>query len=196
MEIVLASNNAGKLVEFNQLLSGLDVHFTPQSKFNVSDADETGLTFVENAIIKARHASQKTNMPALADDSGLEVDALGGEPGIYSARYGGEHGNNKKNIECVLEKLSGVPEEQRTARFHCALAWMRHPNDPDPLIFQGIWEGRILANQHGEKGFGYDPIFFVPEQNCTAAELDPAIKNSISHRAQAMEKFLVELKGV
>lgn len=196
MEIVLASNNAGKLKEFNQLLSDHDIHFIPQSKFDVGDVAETGLTFVENAIIKARYASEKTNMPAIADDSGLEIDALGGEPGIYSARYGGEHGNSKKNIARVLEKLSGVPEAERSARFHCVLAWMRYPKDPDPLIFQGVWQGRIISELRGDKGFGYDPIFFVPDQNCTAAELAADKKNIISHRGQALRKFITELNRV
>jgi len=181
--VVLASGNAGKLREFTQVLASLDLTLAPQSQFDVPDVDETGLTFVENAILKARAASLHTGLPAIADDSGLEVDALNGAPGIYSARYSGEGaaGNNRK----LLSALSGIPEEARTARFQCVLVYLRHANDPTPLMCAASWEGKILQAARGEQGFGYDPVFFVPEHNCSAAELDPAIKNQISHRAQA-----------
>ncbi|MEK9767077.1 MAG: RdgB/HAM1 family non-canonical purine NTP pyrophosphatase, partial [Thalassolituus sp.] len=158
------------------------------TELNVSDADETGLSFVENAIIKARHACAITGLPALADDSGLEVDALQGAPGIYSARYSGEgdQGNNAK----LLDALKSIAEEQRTARFQCVLVYMRHEKDPTPQVFQGSWEGRILTEPSGTEGFGYDPLFFVPSEGCSAAELSRERKNEISHRGQAIKEFL------
>ena len=190
---VLASGNAGKLREFSRLLEPLDIKIVPQKELGVSDADETGLSFIENAILKARHAAEITGLPALADDSGLEIDALNGAPGIYSARYsalvGGEH-NDTANIERVLLELAAVPDEKRTARFQCVLAFMRHAKDPTPLVVQRSWEGRILAEPSGRDGFGYDPIFYVPDQGCTAAELDPDVKNQLSHRGKAMAAFL------
>ena len=190
---VLASGNAGKLREFGRLLEPLDIEVMPQKELGVVDADETGLSFIENAILKARHAAEATGLPALADDSGLEIDALNGAPGIYSARYsaliGGEH-NDAANIERVLNELTEVPEADRTARFQCVLAFMRHAQDPTPLIVQRSWEGVILTRPVGEDGFGYDPIFYVPDQGCTAAELAPEVKNRLSHRGQAMAAFL------
>ncbi len=190
---VLASGNAGKLREFSRLLEPLDINVVPQKELGVSDADETGLSFIENAILKARHAAEITGLPALADDSGLEIDALKGAPGIYSARYsalvGGEH-NDAANIERVLLELASVPEEKRTARFQCVLAFMRHAKDPTPLVVQRSWEGRILDEPSGRDGFGYDPIFYVPDQGCTAAELAPDVKNQLSHRGKAMAAFL------
>ncbi|GGX42939.1 RdgB/HAM1 family non-canonical purine NTP pyrophosphatase [Saccharospirillum salsuginis] len=190
---VLASGNAGKLREFGRLLEPLDIEVVPQKELGVVDADETGLSFIENAILKARHAAEATGLPALADDSGLEIDALNGAPGIYSARYsaliGGEH-NDTANIERVLNELKDVPEAERTARFQCVLAFMRHAQDPTPLIVQRSWEGVILTQPVGEDGFGYDPIFYVPDQGCTAAELAPEVKNRLSHRGQAMAAFL------
>ena len=181
--IVLASGNAGKLREFASLLAPLQLNVTPQSQFDVPEVEETGLTFIENAIIKARAAAAHTGLPALADDSGLEVDALNGEPGIYSARYSGEGdaGNNVK----LLKALSGVPDKQRTARFQCVLVYLRHALDPTPIVCAASWEGRILNAPAGAEGFGYDPLFHVAEYGCSAAELDPAAKNKISHRAQA-----------
>ena len=188
--IVLASNNAGKIKEFNALLSDMGIDVKPQSEFNVEEAEETGLSFIENAILKARHACAQTGLPALADDSGIEVDYLNGAPGIYSARFAGEHGNNDANNALLLEKLAGVPELQRTARFHCVLAYMRHKDDPTPQVFHGVWEGRILTSTQGQEGFGYDPLFYVPECACSAASLPKEIKNQISHRGKALKQLL------
>jgi XTP/dITP diphosphohydrolase len=192
-KIVLASSNKGKLKEINQLLSGGDLDVVSQSEFNITDADETGLTFVENAIIKARHAAAHAKLPAIADDSGLEVDALDGAPGIYSARFGGENTNDQKNLEKLLQELKDIPEEKRTARFQCLMVYMRHEADPVPIICQGTWEGRILFESKGINGFGYDPVFYVPTHDCSSAELEPDLKNSLSHRGQALEKLVVAL---
>lgn len=189
--IVLASNNAGKIKEFNALLSDLNIEVKPQSEFNVEEAEENGLSFIENAILKARNACAQTGLPALADDSGIEVDYLNGAPGIYSARFAGEHGNNQANNDLLLEKLNGVFELDRTARFHCVLAYMRHKDDPTPLVFHGTWEGRILESSEGQEGFGYDPIFYVPECGCSAASLPKEVKNQISHRGKALQQLLV-----
>jgi XTP/dITP diphosphohydrolase len=188
--IVLASSNAGKVREFNQLLGDLQLEVVPQSQFNVADADETGLTFVENAILKARNAAQHTGLPAFADDSGLEVDALHGAPGIYSARYAGPNASDTENLEKLLAMLKDVPEEQRGARFQCVLVYLRHALDPTPLICQGTWEGRILTAPRGTSGFGYDPVFFVPTHACSAAELPAETKNALSHRGQALRQLL------
>jgi XTP/dITP diphosphohydrolase len=193
-KIILASNNAGKLKEFNELFANESLVFIPQSEFNVSDAVEDGLSFVENAILKARHACALTHLPAIADDSGLEVDALNGEPGIYSARYGGEHGNDQKNNQLLLEKLKNTPSDSRTARFQCVLAFMRHENDPTPLVCQASWDGFILEKERGTNGFGYDPLFWVPEKDCSSAELSKVEKNKISHRGQALKQFLALYK--
>lgn len=192
--IVLASGNAGKLREFRQVLAPLDVEVVPQSEFSVSDADETGLSFVENAILKARHACRSTGLPALADDSGLEVDALNGTPGIYSARFAGPGASDSENCERLLHQLAGVPDAERSARFRCVLVFMRHAEDPTPLISIGTWEGHILHAVRGDGGFGYDPLFLVPELGRSAAELAPDEKNRISHRGQAVAD-LVERIG-
>ena len=189
-KIVLASGNAGKLREFQQLLSGCGFEVIPQSDFNLANAEETGTTFVENAIIKARHACRQTGLPAIADDSGIEVDALNGRPGVYSARYAGEDANDEKNNEKLLLELKNVPIEKRTARYHAVLAYMRHADDPTPILCHGTWEGIILTEPRGENGFGYDPLFFVPSHNCASAELDKAEKNRISHRGKAMQELL------
>ena len=189
-KIVLASNNTGKVREINQILAGLDYEVVPQAEFDIPEADETGLTFVENAILKARHAAQLSGLPAIADDSGLEVDALNGAPGIYSARYAGVDASDTDNLNKLLDALQGVPETERTARFQCLMVFMRHGEDPTPLICQGSWEGRILETAQGENGFGYDPIFFVPERNCSSAQLDPETKNSLSHRGKALKQLL------
>lgn len=188
--VVLSSNNLGKLREISDILTTLHVKVVPQSDFNVPDIAETGLTFVENAIIKARNAAKHTGLPALADDSGLEVDALYGAPGIYSARYAGERSSDEANYQKLLGELAATPEAERTARFRCVLVFMQHALDPSPLICQGVWEGRILSKPQGQGGFGYDPIFFVPAYQSSAAELSPAIKNSISHRAIALAQFM------
>ncbi|WP_067866683.1 XTP/dITP diphosphatase [Neptuniibacter marinus] len=185
-KIVLASGNKGKLNEFNHALSELNVEVIPQAQFDVPDADETGQSFVENAILKARHAAKITGLPALADDSGLEVDALNGAPGIYSARFSGLDANDAKNNALLLEKLTGLGAEQRSARFRCVLAFMRHATDPTPLICQGTWDGIILEKECGEQGFGYDPLFWVPELNSASAQLSPTQKNKVSHRGQAV----------
>lgn len=192
-DIVLASSNPGKVREINQLLAGLELQVRPQGEFGVTDAEETGLTFVENAILKARHASSHTGLPAIADDSGLEVDALNGAPGIYSARYAGSGASDQANLEKLLAALQDVPEAQRSARFQCLLVYLRHAGDPTPLICQGTWEGRILFTPRGEYGFGYDPVFHVPTHDCSSAELAPELKNSLSHRGQALRKLVAAL---
>jgi XTP/dITP diphosphohydrolase len=189
-QIVLASNNLDKLREFQHLMRANNIELLPQSQFDVPEAEETGLTFVENAILKARQASSFSSLPALADDSGLEVDALHGAPGVRSARFAGEKASYAENVDKLLEMLSETPEEQRTARFHCLLVYLRHKEDSTPLICHGVWEGHILLEPRGKNGFGYDPVFFVPTHNCSAAELSAGIKNQISHRAQAFNEFL------
>ncbi len=193
--IVLATGNAGKVREINEVLAGLGLHVDPQSQFGVTEAEETGLSFVENAIIKARNAAQHTGLPAIADDSGLEVDALKGAPGIYSSRYAGPHANDRDNLQKLLADLVNVPEQQRGARFQCVMVYLRHASDPTPLICQGTWEGRILFSPRGENGFGYDPVFYVPTHDCSSAELSPEIKNSLSHRGQALRKLIEGLRG-
>ena len=171
--IVLASNNAGKVREINQLLADSGLTVLPQSDFGVPEAEETGLTFVENAILKARNAAQHSGLPAIADDSGIEVDALHGAPGIYSARYAGAGASDEDNLRRLLADLADVPEGERTARFQCLMVYLRHGDDPTPLICQGTWEGRILSVPRGDNGFGYDPVFLVPDLERSAAELDP-----------------------
>lgn len=190
--VVLASGNKGKLVELQTILAEKQVELVPQSELGVGSVPETGLSFVENALIKARHAAKETGLPAIADDSGIEVDALNGEPGIYSARYSGVDGaeaDARNNIK-LLAELEQVPEAERTARFQCVIVYMRHDKDPMPLICQGTWEGRILFEEQGENGFGYDPLFYVPEHDCASAQLSPEIKNSLSHRGQALRTLL------
>jgi len=196
--IVLASGNRGKLAEFQQLLLHSGFSVVPQSELGVTDADETGLSFVENAILKARHAAQLTGLPAIADDSGLEVDALQGAPGIYSARFAGVDNAPRAEIDAannnkLLELLREIPAVQRTARFQCVLVFMRHARDPSPVICQGTWRGCILTSARGAHGFGYDPLFFVPTLEQSAAELAADIKNRISHRGQAMATLLAAL---
>ncbi|PWQ93024.1 RdgB/HAM1 family non-canonical purine NTP pyrophosphatase [Leucothrix pacifica] len=193
MKVVLASGNAGKVREFMQLLSSVGMDVRPQSEFDVPDADETGLTFVENAILKARNAAKITGLPAIADDSGIEVDALQGQPGIYSARYAGIGAGAAACNEKLLKALEGVPEAKRTARFRCCIVMMQHADDPSPIIAEGAWEGRILEQLTGSEGFGYDPLFFVPTHNMAAAEMDSAEKNKISHRGQALNALLERL---
>lgn len=192
-KIVLASGNSGKLREIQAVLDQQRFQLIKQSEFNVPDVPETGTTFVENAIIKARHAAQLTGLPALADDSGIEVDALQGAPGVYSARYAGEHGADEANNIKLLSEMKNVAEEDRGARFQCVIVYMRHAGDPMPLICEGSWEGKILYDLAGSNGFGYDPLFFVPTHGCSSAQLDPAEKNRISHRAQALQKLISKL---
>jgi len=189
-KIVLASGNPGKLREFADLFTPLNINVIPQSEFNVPEAEETGLSFVENAIIKARHACELTGLPAIADDSGIEVDALQGAPGIYSARYSGMGASDEDNLNALLVALQEMPEADRTARYQCLLVYMRHANDPTPLICQGSWEGRLLTVPKGNGGFGYDPIFWVAATHCTAAELSAEQKHTLSHRGKAMRQFI------
>ncbi len=194
MKWVIASSNAGKLREFRELLGGSGIEFVTQGELGVGDADETGLTFVENALLKARKASRETGMPALGDDSGLCVDALDGAPGLYSARYAGVHGDADANIDKLLDALKDVPDEQRGAHFYAVIVLLRHADDPQPFIAEGTWSGRILRARRGNGGFGYDPVFLDPEQGHSAAELDTELKNRISHRGRglaALRKLLV-----
>jgi XTP/dITP diphosphohydrolase len=193
-DIILASSNAGKVREINQLLTQPHFKVRPQGEFGVPDAEETGLSFVENAILKARNAAAHTGLPALADDSGLEVDALHGAPGIYSARYAGVGASDQANLDKLLAVLRDVPESARNARFQCLLVYLRHAEDPTPLICQGTWEGRILFEARGDHGFGYDPVFYVPTHGCASAELAPEVKNSLSHRGQALRKLALALQ--
>jgi XTP/dITP diphosphohydrolase len=192
-QIVLATGNPGKLRELHAVLSDFDLDVVPQSAFNVPEAEETGLTFVENALLKARNAALHTGLPALADDSGLAVDALGGAPGIYSARYSGPGANDHANTIKLLSALHGVPTAQRTARFVCALVLLHHPADPIPMICQTTWEGIILTEPQGINGFGYDPVFWVPSEHCSSAELAPTLKNQLSHRGQALRLLCQQL---
>jgi XTP/dITP diphosphohydrolase len=191
-KIILASNNAGKIREIQALL---DEHpIVAQSEFNVIEAEETGSTFIENAIIKARNAALYSGLPAIADDSGLVVDALDGAPGVISARYAGAGSSDLDNLKKLLKELEGVPAAQRTARFICIIVFMQHARDPSPVIAQGVWEGRILTEPAGENGFGYDPVFWVPERNCTSAELTSVEKNSLSHRGQALRNLMALIR--
>lgn len=194
--LVLASGNAGKLREFQQLLADCGFQVRPQSDYQLTSAEETGLSFVENAILKARHASAHSGQPAIADDSGLEVDALSGQPGIYSARYAGPDACDADNNAKLLRELDGTPPEARSARYHCVLAFMRHAKDPMPLLCQGSWEGYILDQPRGLGGFGYDPLFYVPSHGCSAAELDKTEKGRISHRAQATHQLLKAMRPI
>ncbi|TWX48364.1 XTP/dITP diphosphatase [Colwellia hornerae] len=193
--IVLATGNPGKVKELSHLLAAHNIEIKPQSEFNVNDVAETGTTFVENAIIKARHAAKITGLPAIADDSGLEVDALNGAPGVYSARYAGENASDSDNTNKLLKALENTPDEQRTARFHCVLVYMKHQHDPTPIICHGVWEGTITREKLGEQGFGYDPIFWQELQQQTSAQLPRDLKNSLSHRGQALAQ-LVQHFGV
>jgi XTP/dITP diphosphohydrolase len=195
MRIVLATSNAGKLREFRDLLAPLGFDALPLSQFSNVSVDETGLSFIENAILKARHAAHVTKLPAIADDSGIEVDALHGEPGIYSARYAGTSASEQANVHKLLHAVRDIPDEQRTARYQCALAFMRWATDPSPIICQASWEGRIVLEPRGSNGFGYDPIFEVADRALTAAELPAEEKNRISHRGKAMREFVSQLRA-
>lgn len=195
-KIVLASGNKKKVAELQLLLNPSGFEVISQTSLGIPDAAETGLTFVENAIIKARQAARLSGLPAIADDSGLEVDALNGEPGIYSARFAGDPSNDERNNQLLLEKLRSVPDGGRTARFQCVLVYLRHAADPSPVICQASWAGSILHEPRGESGFGYDPLFFVPTHKCSAAQLDANEKARISHRGQAMKKLLQALRAI
>ena len=192
-QIVLASGNLGKIKEIQALLSGHQV--VTQSAFNVKETEETACTFVENALIKARNAALHCNLPTIADDSGLVVDALNGYPGVISARYAGVGATDQDNIKKLLLALEGVPEAQRTARFICVMVFMAHANDPCPIIAQGVWEGTILTKPVGSNGFGYDPVFWVPDHQCASAELSADEKNAVSHRGQALRSLTQLLKA-
>ncbi len=192
--VVLASGNAGKLRELGAMLKTLDIKVRPQSDFNAPEADETGLTFIENSIIKARSACLHCGLPSIADDSGIEVDALNGAPGIYSARYAGSGADDQKNNLKLVEALREVPATERIARYRACLVYMRHADDPAPLIAEGVWEGVIIDTPRGEHGFGYDPYFLIPELGKTGAELDAEHKNRISHRAKALQILLEKLE--
>jgi len=191
--IVLASNNQGKVREINQMLDGTPLEIVSQAELGVPEIEETGLSFVENAILKARNACEHTGLPAIADDSGLEVDALDGAPGIYSARFAGSGASDQDNLEKLLINIRDVPDAERSARFQCLMVFMRHAQDPTPAICQGTWQGSILHEPKGENGFGYDPVFLVPEHNKSAAQLPADVKNRLSHRGQALAKMLAVL---
>jgi XTP/dITP diphosphohydrolase len=191
--LVLASGNAGKLAELRALLAGTGIEVVAQGELGIGDIEETGLTFVENALLKARHAARESGLPALADDSGLCVDALDGAPGLYSARYAGPHGDADANIAKLLSEIADVPDAARGARFVCVLALLRHPADPQPLVAEGRWEGRILRSPRGDLGFGYDPVFLDPASGLSAAELAPDAKRRASHRGQALAQLKLHL---
>ena len=196
MKLVLATGNPGKVGELRPLLeaSGLAFELSTQREHGIADADESGSTFIENALLKARHAARASGLPALADDSGLLVDALDGAPGLITAHYGGVHGDSARNIARLLAELHGVPEARRTARFYSVIVVLRHADDPQPLIAEGEWHGRVLDAPRGDGGFGYDPVFFSPAHGCSAAELGATIKNRVSHRGQALEALLPKLR--
>jgi len=194
-KIIMASGNAGKLREIATILGDLDITVVPQADFGVGDVEETGSTFVENALIKARHAASETGLPAIADDSGLAVDALDGRPGVYSARYSGPEADPEKNIDRLLAELDGVPNEQRGAAFHCVACFVK-PGDSEPVIAEGEWRGVILHERRGDRGFGYDPVFFDPQLGCSSAELSDAEKNARSHRGQALLDLARQLRDL
>lgn len=195
MKVVLASGNKGKVNELTQLLQAQEIEVVAQSEFDLESPEETGLTFIENALIKARYAAEKTGLPAIADDSGLSVPALDGAPGIYSARYSGEQATDQSNIDLLLKNLEGKTGNLRQATFNCALVYLRHANDPTPIVCHGQWQGEIMQSQTGEGGFGYDPIFWVPEKQCSAAQLNKADKNAISHRGKALALLVAQLQA-
>ncbi|WEP48943.1 XTP/dITP diphosphatase [Cronobacter dublinensis subsp. beijingensis] len=194
-KVVLATGNAGKVRELASLLREFGLDIVAQTELGVDSAEETGLTFIENAILKARHAAQVTGLAAIADDSGLAVDALGGAPGIYSARYAGADASDRANLEKLLDALKEVPDDKRQAQFHCVLVYLRHAEDPTPLVFHGVWPGVIALAPAGQGGFGYDPIFFVPSEGKTAAELTREEKSAISHRGQALKLLLEAMRN-
>jgi len=194
LDVVLASSNAGKIKELQDMLADLGVVIVPQQTLSIPDIEETGLCFVENAILKARNAALLSGKPAIADDSGLEVDLLDGRPGIYSARYGGEDATDSSNNQKLLDELGDSPLEKRSARYQCIIVYMRHANDPTPIICQGSWEGHIALEPRGDGGFGYDPLFYLQELDCHAAEMDKTHKNRISHRGKATAQLLEQLR--
>ena len=195
-QIVLASSNPGTLKEIRALFRNVPVSLVPQSEFDLEDADETGLSFVENAILKARHAASNTGLPAIADDSGIEVDVLKGKPGIYSARFAGEGASDEENLQLLLDSVKPYSDVQIDARYQCVMVYLRHAEDPVPLITQAAWEGYLVKEPSGTGGFGYDPIFYVPSHNCTSAELAPELKNELSHRGRALRQLLEKLSAI
>ncbi|HSN18709.1 MAG TPA: RdgB/HAM1 family non-canonical purine NTP pyrophosphatase [Gammaproteobacteria bacterium] len=194
-KVVLATNNVGKAKELNAMLAGLDMEIVAQSGLGVPEAEETGLTFIENAILKARNAAAHSGLPAIADDSGLEVDALEGAPGIHSARYAGAKADDQANLRKLLEAMRDVPDIGRSARFRCVIVYLKHAKDPAPLVTEGVWEGSILRAPKGSNGFGYDPVFWVPEKGCSSAELPPEVKNQLSHRGQALARLAAHFRA-
>ncbi|MBD3639914.1 MAG: RdgB/HAM1 family non-canonical purine NTP pyrophosphatase [Marinobacter sp.] len=194
-QLVIASNNKGKIAELTDLLAPLGLTPIAQGELGVGEAEEPAVTFVENAILKARHAARETGLPALADDSGIAVDALGGLPGVRSARFAGEDATDQDNVEALLDVLKDIPDDERGAQFHCVLVYLRHADDPTPIICHGRWPGRILHEPRGSGGFGYDPIFLAPEHNCSAAELSRSEKGRIGHRGRALSQLLEHLKA-
>lgn len=196
MQIVLASSNPGKITEIRLLAKELPIEWILQSDLDIPNTEETGKSFIENAILKARHASKLSGLPALADDSGLVIDALDGAPGIYSARYAGINATTEERNQKILTEMRDMKEEDRTASYHCVLALVEHENDPVPLICHGVWEGSILFEPRGKNGFGYDPIFYVPTHKCSAAELSTAEKNRISHRGQVMQQLIEVFESI
>lgn len=196
MKVVLASGNKGKLTEFRQLFLNSNIELVTQDSLGIESPEETGLSFIENALLKARYASKLSGLPALADDSGLSVDALRGAPGIYSARYAGAEATDQDNVNKLLSELSSVDAASRQARFHCVLAFVRYAEDPVPVIAQGYWEGSILFEPSGKEGFGYDPIFYVESQQCSAAQMEKATKNTISHRGMAMASLMPQFEAL
>jgi XTP/dITP diphosphohydrolase len=195
-KIVLASNNEGKVREINAMLSGHHLQIISQSEFSVPEIEETCFTFVENAILKARNAAKHTGLPAIGDDSGIEIPALNGKPGIYSARYAGVGASDEDNLYKLIDEIRKMPEEKRQARFVCLMVFLRYADDPVPLIAEGIWNGIAVTEPKGKNGFGYDPMFYVPTHQCMSAELPPEVKNSISHRGQALQKLIAQLNAI
>ncbi|MBW7472278.1 RdgB/HAM1 family non-canonical purine NTP pyrophosphatase [Marinobacter sp. F4218] len=194
-KLVIASNNKGKIAELADLLAPLGLTPIAQGELGVGEAEEPAVTFVENAILKARHAARETGLPALADDSGLSVDCLGGEPGVRSARYAGANASDEENVKALLAAMADAPEPRRTAQFHCVLVFLRHADDPTPIVCHGRWPGAILNEARGDGGFGYDPVFWVPEHQCSAAELTRAEKSRISHRGRALSLLAQQLRA-
>lgn len=193
--LVIASNNKGKIAELSDLLSPLGLQPVAQGELGVSETEEPAVTFVENAILKARHAARATGLPALADDSGLAVDALNGQPGVRSARYAGDNATDADNVQALLAAMQPLPEDQRSAQFHCVLVYLRHADDPTPIICHGRWPGQILTSPRGDGGFGYDPVFWSPEYHCSAAELTRQQKAKVSHRGRALASLLQQLQA-
>jgi len=192
-DVVLASDNQEKIREINSLLRNTPLEVVGQGSLGVEPIEETGTTFIENALLKARNAARQTGLAAIADDSGLEVDALGGRPGVYSARFAGPQATDTKNVEKLLAALDGISPEKRSARFRCAMVYVTHADDPDPLICEGAWKGKIITEPKGDNGFGYDPIFWIEGEKATAAELAPERKNILSHRGQALRMLVAQL---